>query len=210
MRQLDEQLKESHRLKDALKEMKEAYNAEVSGKKNLKKQISQLEFAANIVEAQRTDLTEKLKKANDRLATEIETHKRTKIELEQLRASDTQVEPKPQPHPRPVPTQPQGEPVARMVFSSGSKKVQENIFDGSNSYAIPSSMNSPVTGDAFRIDATIHKTLRLYDLCGFTRRINGDLIGTKGLQLYDKDYFTVGPITIRVILPKSNLRDFFK
>lgn len=187
-----------------------------SSKKNeeLKRQISQLESAAKIVEAQRKDLVEKLTKANDSFTKEVEDHKRTKKKLERLlnAAGPVHVEPKPMPRPQPRqnPPQPQGQPVAKIIFSCGTQTVQENVFDGNNSYAIPSSMNSPVSGDVFRIESVNGKVFRLYDLCGLTCKVDGDKIRTTGIQLYDKDYFSVGQITIQIKLPKMNLRDLLK
>ncbi len=176
-------------------------------------QIAQLESAAKIVEAQRKDLVERLNKANDSLTKEIEDHKKTKALLEQqntriqTNTDHSSDNPRLQPHPRPIHGQQQGKPVATITFSFRGQSVQENVYDGDNIYAIPSNMTSPISGDAFRIESMNSKTLRLYDLCGLTCKVNGDRIGTTGIHLYNEDYFSVGDITIQIKMPKINLRD---
>lgn len=214
--QLSEARKEIAQKDVSLKEAEAKARNDSKKIEEQKKQISQLESAAKVVEAQRKDLVEKLTKANESLTKEIEDHKKTKTILEELKAHKTttiidperpQPQPRIQPQPRPIPSQQQGQPVAKIIFSSGTQTVQENVFDGNNNYPIPSSMNSPVSGDAFRIESINGKVFRLYDLCGLTCKINGDKIGTKGMQLYDKDYFSIGHITLQIKLPKMNLRD---
>lgn len=190
---------------------------ELSGfsKKNeeLIKQIAQLESAAKIVEAQRKDLVERLNKTNDSLTKEIEDHKKTKALLEQqntriqMHTDDSSDNPRLQPLLRPIHGQQQGKPAATIIFSFRGQSVQENVFEGDNIYAIPSNMTSPVSGDAFRIESMNSKTFRLYDLCGLTRKVNGDRLGTTGMQLYNDDYFSVGDITIQIKIQKINLRD---
>lgn len=189
-----------------------------SSQKNdaLLKQIAQLESAAKIVEAQRKDLVERLNKANDSLTKEIEDHKKTKALLEQqntriqMDTDHSSDNSRLQPHPRPIHGQQQGKPVATITFSFRGQAVQENVFEGDNIYAIPSNMNSPVSGDAFRIASLNINAFRLYDLCGLTRKVNGDRIGTTGMQLYNEDFFSVGDITIQIKMQKINLRDLLK
>lgn len=209
----DKALKNQRDLTNAL-ESANKYKKELSDsfEKNetLKKQVSMLESAAKVVEAQRKDLVEKLKKANDNLAKEINEHKQTKAKFEHLATTHILVRPEHrpvQPQQCPGASQQQVQPVAKIIFSCGTQTIQENVFDGNNNYPIPSSMNSPVSGDAFRIESINGKVFRLYDLCGLTCKINGDKIGTKGMQLYDKDYFSIGHITLQIKLPKMNLRD---
>lgn len=215
LKKLRTNLEEATHQASAIVKEKERQLSE-SSKKNeeLKRQISQLESATKVIEAQRKDLVEKLTKANDSFTKEVEDHKRTKKRLELLlnAAGPVHVEPRPMPRPQPCPTsaRQQDQPVAKIIFSSGTQTVQENVFDGNNSYTIPLSMNSPVSGNAFRIESVNDKVFRLYDLCGLTRKVNGDKIGTTGMQLYDKDFFSVGHITIQIKLPKMNLIDLLK
>lgn len=213
--------KEIDRLKSELKSMSSdmAQNANEykkslseSAKKNedLKRQIAQLESAAKVIESQRKDLVERLKITNESLEKEAEEHKKTKTELEQLKltaqnTSSTQT--LPQPHP--ISTPKQGRVVGKIIFLTGNQNIQDNVYDGSNNYAIPADINSPISGDAFRIESN-NNIFRLYDLCGLTRKINGEKIGEKGLQLYNEDRFSVGKITIQIKLPKINFRDLLK
>ncbi|SFP14594.1 hypothetical protein [Prevotella sp. tf2-5] len=186
-----------------------------SSKKNeeLIKQIAQLESAAKIVEAQRKDLVERLNKTNDSLTKEIEDHKKTKALLEQqntriqMHTDDSSDKTRLQPLPCPMHGQQQGKPVATIIFSFRGQSVQENVFEGDNIYAIPSNLTSPVSGNAFRIESMNSNTFRLYDLCGLTRKVNGDRLGTTGMQLYNDDYFSVGDITIQIKMQKISLRD---
>ena len=193
--QLDTQFNKVCELKTKLDEVTIAYNAEFSHNTNLKKQISMLESTAKVVEAQRKDLIERLNKTEDDLAKEKNDHKETKSRLKQLEKHSTQQ---------------QGQPVAKIIFSSGTHTIQNDVFNGNNKYMIPSSMNSSVCGDAFRIESVNGKVFRLYDICGLTCKINGDKIGTAGMQLYHNDRFSVGHITIQIELPKMNFRDFLK
>ena len=214
--QIDKAQKELASVKKEKQGLVDKVQSLSSQNETLKKQISMLESAAKVVEAQRKDLFEKLKKANDNLTIEINEHKETKLKLEQLEANNPinvtqeQEQPQAQPQSYPCVNQQQGQPVAKIVFSCGIQTIQKNVFDGNNNYMIPSSMNSSVYGDAFRIESLDGKVFRLYDICGLTCKVNGDKISTTGMQLYDKDYFSVGHITIQIKLPKMNLRDLIK
>lgn len=214
---LAEKDKQLAKLQQECNTIKADYEGEVANNKELKQKVTRLESATKVVEAQRKDLADKLNKANDSLAKEVSEHKKTKKRLEQLESAATPppspvVAPKPKPTSKPqppqVPTQQRGEPVAKVIFSYGSNTVEENIYEGTNDYAIPSSMSSSVSGYAFRIEVTKDKTFRLYDLCGLTCKVNGDKIGPRGMQLHQNDYFGVGDITIQVKLPKMNWSDF--
>lgn len=200
-------------LEDANKYKNELFDS-IQKNDKLKKQNSMLESAVKVLQVQHKDLIEKLKNANDNLAKEKNEHKETKIKLEQFEADNlTYVKPEqPKAHPQPCPgvTQQQDRPVAKIIFSCGTQTIQKDVFDGNNKYKIPVSMNSSVSGDAFRIESLNGEVFRLYDLCGLTCKVNGDKILTAGMQLYDKDYFTVGHITIQIKLPKMNLRDLLK
>ena len=174
-----------------------------SSKKNeeLKRQISQLESATKVVEAQRKDLVEKLTKANDSLSKEIEDHKKTKTVLEELKSHKTTtiIDPeRPQPQQATQPNT-QRTVIGKVMFTSGGRTESVELYSGLCRVTAPQWTN--MRGELFEINGS-NGLYRLFDIKGNICDRHGKPIPPQGTTTRNNDVFTSGNVTIRFTLPE--------
>lgn len=89
-------------------------------------------------------------------------------------------------------------------FVDKSIKIKQNIYEGTNIYALPTQMRSSYQRDVFSISLKDGRYV-IKDCCGALKKANGRSVHERGEELFNGDLYNIGSIQIIIHLPEFNL-----